>query len=229
MRNYPVQPAYPYCIYKDDDKISAMFQGFNGYVQDYIDSFINLNLPIYTSKQNAFLDWVGENIYGITRPYFPIGIDFVRGELNNVLLNEQELNSLRHFYPQSFIAADDDVYRRVITWHHYKGDGDFFDIRWLKRRVMRFLTNAYIDQTYQISVGFGGNAECYINIMQTGINFNHPSAMVNDGAFNEVPLNELTATRTTLPQMPLAETFRLAVLTGALELPFQYKFFVNII
>jgi hypothetical protein len=36
--------------------------------------------------------------------------------------------------------ANDDIYKRVITWNFFKGDGYQFNIRWLKNRVYRFLT-----------------------------------------------------------------------------------------
>ena len=40
--------------------------------------------------------------------------------------------------PDDIVVADDDTYRRCLTWHYQKGDGKYFNIRWLKRRVMRF-------------------------------------------------------------------------------------------
>jgi hypothetical protein len=218
-----VIPAYPYSPYKDDDQIYTFFKGFNGYAQDYIDSFNALNLPIYNSKIGTFLDWVGNNIYGIPRPVFPVGYETTRGELNSTALNEQALNELIHKFPENYVLANDDVYRRVITWHHWKGDGDVFNVRTLKRRIMRFLTNQRVDQTYQVSVSFGLNNQVNITIYQNSFIPAHPSAILNDSELNRVALNELTGSHIPLPVFDLAQTFKTAILTGALSFPFQYQ------
>ena len=39
-------------------------------------------------------------------------------------------------------AVTDDVFKRILTWHFYKGDGKNFSVRWLKRRIWRFLQGA---------------------------------------------------------------------------------------
>ena len=63
MRTDIAIPPFPYLPYVFDDMVSAVFQGLTSYAQDYIDSFNALNLPIYNSKQNNFLDYVGVNLY----------------------------------------------------------------------------------------------------------------------------------------------------------------------
>lgn len=224
-----VIPAYPYSIYKDDDNIAVFFKGFNQLAQDYIDSFNALKLPVYKSKVNALLDWVGLNIYGIARPVFPVGIESIRGELNNLAFNEIALNELIKKYPENFIVASDDVYKRVITWHHYKGDGDGFNIRTLKRKVMRFLTDSKVSQTYQVSVSFGLNNEVNLIIYQNGRMPLHPSAIINDSALSESPLNELNSVAIDYTAFELSHIFKTAVDTGVLELPFQYSWNVTII
>jgi len=224
-----VLPAYPYSIYKDDDQITTFFMGFNKFGQDYIDSFLTLNLPIYNLKVGAFLDWVGKNIYGIPRPVFPVGREEIRGEINTVAYNEQALNELLKKYPQQYILASDDVYRRVITWHHWKGDGDVFNVRNLKRRVQRFLSNTRVDQTYQVSVSFGIGNQANLTIYNNGRMPLHPSAIIADGELNSYALNELRTEEIALVKYELAEIFRTAVMIGCLELPFQYDWVVTII
>src|ERR1700761_9570926 len=59
-------------------------------------------------------------------------------------------------------ATTDEIYKRIITWFFFKGDGQYFSIPWLKRRIMRFLigTNGAapnIDNTYPVSVVFNGS------------------------------------------------------------------------
>lgn len=41
--------------------------------------------------------------------------------------------------PLTYSPASDDVYRRVLQWNTYRGDGSRFTMRWLKNRVARFL------------------------------------------------------------------------------------------
>jgi hypothetical protein len=56
-----------------------------------------------------------------------------------------------------FVAASDDIYKRILTWKLYRGDGYSMNITWLKKRLMRFLTGVNgaslaIDNTDPISV-----------------------------------------------------------------------------
>lgn len=228
MRTDLAVPPYPYLPYVFDDMVLAVFQGLASYGQDYIDSFNLLNLPIYHSKQNAFLDYVGTNLYGIPRPIFPIGNIQTIGEIDNFALNEIELNKLLTKYPDQFIIASDDVYKRVIDWHHYKGDGELFNIRWLKRRIMRFLTNTAVSQTYQISVSFGLNNQCNIVIYNNGRINLRPSAVINDGELNSYAINEQRSMQIPYIVFELAEIFKKGVQTGVLSLPFQYTYVITI-
>ena len=229
MRTELLTPPYPYLPYIDDDMVQAVMSGIGNYGQDYIDSFYALNLPIYTSKYSAMLDWVGENLYGIKRPVFPIGNILTIGEINNAAINELELNKLMTLYPDQFLIATDDVYKRVITWHYYKGDGDAFTIRTLKRRVMRFLTDTRVDQTYQVSVSFGLNNQVNITIYQSGRINLRPSGVINDGELNSFAINEQRTEQISLTKYELAEIFKIAVQIGCLEMPFQYQIVVNIV
>ncbi|CAB4132139.1 hypothetical protein UFOVP136_52 [uncultured Caudovirales phage] len=228
MRSDIPIPPYPYLPYVFDDKINAIFQGITSYAQDYIDSFNSLNLPIYNSKIGAFLDYVGVNLYGISRPVLPIGNITTIGEINNFSLNELELNVLITKYPNQFYIANDDVYKRVITWHHYKSDGELFNIRYLKRRIMRFLSNGDINQTYQISVSFGQNNQCNIIIYNNGRIDLRPSSVINDGELNSFALNEQRTQQIPFVKFDLAEVFKKCIETGTLEMPWQYQTNVTI-
>ena len=228
MRTDLAIPLYPYLPYVFDDKVVAICKGISDYGQDYIDSFNALNLPIYQSKIGEFLDYVGVNLYGIPRPIYPVGVIETTGEINNFALNEIELNKLLITYPNQFFIATDEVYKRVIDWHHYKGDGDLFNVRHLKRRIMRFLTGNTVSQTYQISVSFGLNNQCNITLYENG-NINlRPSATINDGELNSYAINELRAKKIPFTPFELAEIFKKSVEMGVLELPFQYNYVVSI-
>lgn len=39
----------------------------------------------------------------------------------------------------SVYNTTDDYFKRILTWNFYKGDGTVFNMRWLKRRIVRFL------------------------------------------------------------------------------------------
>ena len=147
------------------------------------------------------------------------------------------------------VIADDDLYKRSLTWHLQKGDGQYFNIRWLKRRVMRFLigvngTSPHIDNTDRISVSFGANYDVTIRIvMRTtyvmsgafpngfGCNGMMPGTPFFQGAKQLVgPVTPNSIVTTFEPYAPLAYAERLeqAVEAGILELPFQFRFNVYV-
>lgn len=192
-------PSYLYQQYADDDDLQAFVAAYNDETQKYVDTFNGLNLPVYTQLSGSLLDWVGAGVYGYPRPTLPGTAPSSVGPINTygpnyaVPLNGQITTAGTTY------ATTDDLYQRLLTWHFYKGDGKAFSIRWLKRRVMRFLIGANgtapnIEQTYQIGVTFtSGNV---VNI--------------------------------SIPTYPLATAFQSAIASGAAETPFQYTFTVSV-
>jgi hypothetical protein len=170
--------------------------------QQYVSWFNQISLPIYTGLSGTLLDWVADNLYGYYRP-----------TLGGALVS-------------------DDVMQRCMTWQLYKGDGKTFNIEWLKRRVMRFLTGANgtdpgINQTYQISVTFGPPNIVYINILQGVISFNG-GIMFNRFSFNQKQFNEIDATVNTYLNTGLALVLQEALNSHVVEFPFQYVAVVGI-
>jgi hypothetical protein len=51
------------------------------------------------------------------------------------------LNEIGYYGPENVYLTDDDTYRRILTWHFYKQDGNYFSTEFLKRRVWRFCYN----------------------------------------------------------------------------------------
>jgi len=188
-------PSYLYAQYSDDDDLQAFVASYNTITQKYVDTFNQLNLPIYTGLSGALLDWVGQGVYGYPRPTLPASGASVIGPVNTygpdffVPLNTQESTVATNY------VTTDDIYKRLLTWHFYKGDGKTFNIEWFKRRIKRFLigsegTAPFIDQTYDISVNFSpGNVVDVI-----------------------------------LPESPEADILISAIDSGAAETPFQYSF-----
>jgi len=186
-------PSYLYTQYADDDDLQAFVASYNQITQSYVNTFNQLNLPVYTKLSGALLDWVGRGVYGYPRPTIPAVAASVIGPVNTygpdffVPLNTQESTAASNY------NTTDDIYKRLLTWHFYKGDGKVFNIPWLKRRIVRFLYGAdgispVITQTYDIGVTFS--------------------------AGNNVNI--------TMPASPQADILIAAIASGAAETPFQY-------
>ena len=197
--------------------------------------FNEINLPIYTGDliAGALLDWVATALYGLARPALPSGKTTFQGPLNTYTFNSLALNRLLRLGPSNVYATTDDIYKRILTWHFFKGDGKYFSIRWLKRRVMRFLfgtngINFNVDATYQIGVSFGPNGVVAITLYQ-GNRFVTGGSLLNRWWLNSTPLNTVKTVFETYAPLPDAAIFQAAVAAGVLELPFQFEFVANII
>lgn len=227
--------SYLYQEYNDDNDLQAFVDGYNQLAQGFISWFSSIGLPVYTGAQiiNSLLDWVAEGLYGITRPYLPSGKNKNLGPLNTYAYNTLPFNTRKVVGPQDFFATNDDVFKRVITWHFFKGDGKVFNIRWLKRRIMRFLngvngTSYNIDETYPISVTFSGST-VFINILP-GTATVVGGSIFNEFQFNGVgsEFNDIETLFVPFPTFDLAPILQAAIESGVLELPFQYTYVVNI-
>jgi hypothetical protein len=191
-------PSYAYQQYYDDSDIQAFVTNYNAMAQIYDTWFATASLPIYTLQSGDLLDWTVRGLYGIARP-----------TLGSTL-------------------ATDEVYKRVVTWAFYKGDGKVFNIRWLKRRVMRFLEGTNdINQTYQVSVRFGVHPIVYIDILG-GIAEITGGAIFNTSPFNTRQYNELDLNIQHYADTTLAVELQEAINAGVCELPFQYTYIVSV-
>lgn len=228
-------PSYAYAQYRDDSDVLAFVKAFNTQAQEYIDLLNSLSLPIYTGAiiAGSLLDWVGTGLYNIVRPTLPAqATTTIRGALNTLALNTTSLNAQQRTVLTSYYVVSDDIYKRIITWNFYKGDGNTFSIRWLKRRVMRFLTGADgvdpgVNSTYQISVTFGAGNQVNIGIRSTQTSFS--KGTLNSTPLNSKPLNGNTVSISPYPPLPNATIFASAVSAGVLQLPFQYTYVVNVV
>lgn len=229
-----VIPSYLYKQYEDDDDLQAFVASFNTMAQNYVDTFNALNLPVYTGSiiAGTLLDWVAEGIYGMSRPALSSGKVKKKGPLNSYMLNGSMFNKFSIVEPNDVIVTTDDIFKRILTWHLYKGDGKVFNVRWLKRRIMRFLfgengTDLNVDQTYRISISFGPNGEISIRLINS-IRTITKAAMFNSFAPNSMAFNRVETQSSTLTPLPNAAIFQEAVQSGVLELPFQFSYTVSI-
>lgn len=202
-----ILPSYLYVQYNDDQYCQAQRDAFNTIAQQFLNWFNEVPLGVYTNANisGALLDWVAQGLYGIIRPSLPYGSISTIGPLNTWPLSSVALNTTSTTGSVTLFTTTDDIFKRIITWHFFKGDGQQFSIPWLKRRIMRFLigtngTAPNIDRTYQVSVVFDVDAANVITITWSG-----PVSQYN------------------------AQIFQAAVQSGAVELPFQFTWSVTLV
>lgn len=230
-----VIPSYLYWQYRDDDNLQAFVDAYNQLAQAYISWFCALNLPAYTQDPivAGLLDWVGAGLYGLDRPVLGAGQEYLRGPYDTWRFNELGYNERRRSGTFTSQRASDDLYRRALTWHFYKGDGRQFTITWLKRRVARFLIGADgrdpgVDQTYRVSVSIGLDRQINITLLRYMAR-RRRSAAYDTWRFNERTYDEIDLAITDLgPQLDAATQFKQMVEQGMLELPFQYTYVVTV-
>lgn len=155
-------PSYLYVQYNDDDNLQAFVTAFNAAAAYYAAWFVNANLPVYTKLSGTLLDWIANGLYGMVRPTLESVGSIAVGPLNSAQFNTITLNSFRAAVASTFFQAGDDIFQRILTWHLYKGDGKQFTLKWLKRRVLRFLkapngTDINTADTSQISISISGD------------------------------------------------------------------------
>jgi hypothetical protein len=203
-------PSYLYWEYKGDPACQAFVDAFNGMSQEYVDWFNGINLPVYAGNPQLvgnILDWVLTGLYGQPRPTLPSTQSRAFGPYNTNPYNQAAFNSYEPPEVTQVYVTTDDVYKRIATWNLYRGDGPTFNVRWLKRRIQRFLTGTNgvdgssalglglgVDQTYNVSVTFSANS------------------VVN------ITVNTSSGTTT------IWDTLKAAITSGACQLPFQYTY-----
>jgi hypothetical protein len=135
-------PAYAYQQYADDINVVAFFNAYNQIAQSYLSWFNQTPLAVYTSPQvtGQLLDWIGNGIYGIPRPVFSTLSTIASfADINDFAINTLALNSSSFSETGTAIVANDDFYKRTITWFTYAGDGHLFSAMVLRKRIARFL------------------------------------------------------------------------------------------
>lgn len=228
----PPFAAYPYGQYSDDDNIQALFMAYNNYVQSqYIDYFNQYNLAVYTETNivGALLDWIGQGIYGLIRPYVSSGQVSVIGTYDTGAYDYFYYNELQKTGVITTLQVTDDIYKRCMTWNLYKGDGYTFSIKWLKKRVIRWLIGQNgaplpIDSTYNVSVTVS-------NLVFT-ITIKHQSQLTNNALPGNFLPNQVTPDASSQSSssgsftLSLALVFQVLMNSGMLVLPAQYSYVV---
>lgn len=232
LESFSTQPlqeviyAYPYQQYADDPNIVAFFDSFNSLSQGYLDWFNQTPLSVYTSSNisGPLLDWIGQGLHGIARPVISSLTTKSTGSYNTVPYDSLAYNRHKQLQSGTAQVATDDIYKRVLTWHLYLGDGRQMSIMWLRRRVARFI------------FGINGSDIPADDLQKISIT-RPPSSFA--GAYGTPPYNTqpyivrrsgrhaaARAIQIGIPTGQVGQIFQALVNEGYLALPFQVKFSV---
>lgn len=162
MTTTDIIKSYPYVQFADDENITAWFDAYNTYAQQYLDWFNNTPLAVYTRSEisGALLDWVANGVYGCYRTPIAFGNSRSIGPLNTYTPNYIPFNQGKELSDVTSFTMTDDIFKRVITWNFYKGDGVQISIPWLKKRIARFTGLNFMD----ISVTVGANKSVMVKV-----------------------------------------------------------------
>lgn len=216
--------AYPFRQYADDPNITVWFDMFNAAAQTYLDWFSGTTgegayLACYQGLSGQVLQWVAAGLYG--QSYYNAlssPVSGAIGPLNTTPLNTNPLNAFTPPSETSYTITDD-VFKRILTWNFFKGDGRRFCIRWLKRRVMRFLVGTNGIDPEPWNSGFVVGAE---NTSAISVEFSGQTCTV---AINQIALSQMVQLAPNIIQI-----FEAAFLApGVLEKPIEWNYAVSIV
>ena len=213
-----VIPAYAYQEYGDDDDVQAFFTALNGMAQTYVTWMNDIVLPYYPGLSGDLLTWVAQGLYGQPRAaQLQAAVGSPVGPLGTVLLGTKVLGYYA-FPTTTYYNVTDDLFQRILTWNFYKADGKRFCMRWIKRRIARFVFGTNGVDPNPVSATFVIGAE----------NTSAISVQVASSVLT-VQINQSLLSAQTQLTPNILSLFKLAFLGGLLELPAQYTYAVNII
>lgn len=226
--------AYLYQQYVTDDNLQAFVTAYNTMSQEIYDWMTNANLPIFIGNYNYGdqLKWIAKGIYGQDPPIMVTSKSVVYGPYNMLMFNQLPINGRKRVTTSNQVTSSDDVFKRIMTWNFYKGDGFYFSIPWLKRRIMRFVRGVngediVNDQQFNISVVFASDGQMTITLYRVY------TTVTDSAEYGEMGFNEQTygylETQSYLPvDLEFANIFKQAFDNGLLHMPFWSKVTVNI-
>lgn len=226
--------SYPYTQYNDDENIAAFFSAYNKIAEDIYEWMKNANLPVFSGGYNAGdqLKWIARGVYGVKPPILVSGKQQVYGPFNSTSFNQLSFNARDVVNKSEQVVASDDIFKRVMTWNFYKGDGFDFTIPWLKRRIMRFIVgddgvDITNDEHWSISVLFSSDGAS-ISIVK-GYRKLTESSVFNAQVFNSRAFNQKTSVLIKSNEYEFASLFKQAFDSGLLHMPFYQPVSVTIV
>ena len=227
--------AYLYQEYHDDDNLQAFFTAYNAMSQSIYEWMTSAHLPIFIGSYNYAeqLRWIAKGIYGQDAPIIVTSKSVTSGPYNMLMFNQLAINGRRTKKTSNQITASDDVFKRIMTWNFYKGDGFHFTIPWLKRRIMRFLngvdgSDIANDQQFPISVTFGDDGVLKIGVIRS-LRTIDDSSQYNTIEYNQQGYGQLDTLLEFSANLSFAEIFKAAFDNGLLHMPFWAKTNIEII
>lgn len=224
--------AYLYAQYSDDATLQAFMDAFNGIAQGYLDWFNGTPLSVYTdaSISGPLLDWAAQGVYGIERPVISNETTTEYGEWNTAPWNTVPFNGFVITISGSAQIASDDVFKRLMTWILYRGDGVQMTMQWLRRRVARFIYGVNggdidIGLLQNVSIAAGGQSAT--NII-AGTNAAATNSMATNSAKPKIGASGSSVYNITIPNLPASQSFLALVKAGMIPMPMQFDFEVTI-
>ena len=224
-----IVPSYVYTQYNDDPYVTAFFTAFNEMAQGYLDWFNQTPMAVYTNANvsGPLLDWVGVNLYGISRPVISsVGATQVFGPMGSDPMGSMAMGSYVQTQSGTAQLASDDIYKRTLTWILYKGDGYQASIEWLRRRIARFLYGA---NGMDIDIGLIANV--FISPKGTINRMAMNSQAMNSQSMNSVRISNINLrgiVYITIPSTPVSQYFIYLFNAGYLPAPFQMTYNIGI-
>ncbi len=128
--------------------------------QGYHDWYQNTPLGIWTNPNisGPLLDWIANGIYGVSRPFVGTASTVQKSSaINRLPINTAAINSNKIVRSGTSTIVTDAVYKRLLNYLMYLGDGKQLTIPWAKRRMARFIygvngTDVPIEMMQQISI-----------------------------------------------------------------------------
>lgn len=217
--------SYLYTQYNTDADLQALVDSHNDLAQEIYDWLRTTTPPVFVGENTvgSLLTWAVKGIYGQDRPVLVTRREQIVGTFNNLNYNSLAYAAFRQEETVEFPVFDDDLFKRILTWNFYRGDGFNFTVSWFKRRIMRFLlgSNGHDipnDAHYSISVIFAEN-EMTISVQKQ---YRKLSGNVLFGklVYNTFPYNDTTSTSYEVGNYPYASLFQKAFSSGLLNMPF---------
>jgi hypothetical protein len=136
--------SYIYQEFADDLNVVAFSDSYNAISQSYLDWANQTPLSVWSNPNvsGPLLDWIGQGIYGISRPVFSSLVRKFQAGLGVLPLGTTALAEGRLFQSGTATTATDDYYRRTLTWWLYAGNGRYFNVEVLRLKVARFIFGA---------------------------------------------------------------------------------------
>lgn len=223
-----VPRCYVYDQYSDDANIQAFADAYTAIMQGYLDWFNSTPLGAYTNPNiiGPLLDWTATGIYGVARPVISTLTRTTRGAFGSRSYGASPYGVFQVKSVGTAQVANDDYYKRTLTWTLYQGDADNIDITWLKKRIARFLYGA---NGADVDVGMANNISIMPMMMVPDAGYGS-RAFGKKPAYGKMFLRQVMSIRLyiTIPDIPAAQIFIDFVNQGILPMPIQITWVITL-